>query len=57
MYENSDKKNNVNNIQKFEIKNKVFQKQRIEKNKENLDNQNIIKFLKIINNLKQNLLY
>ena len=53
-FENSDKKNNVNNIQKFEIKNKVFQKQRIEKNKENLDNQNIINdkvLLKSINNV------
>ena len=36
------------------IKNKVFQKQRIEKNKENLDNQNIINdkvLLKSINNV------
>ena len=53
-YENSDKKNNINSIQKFDIKKKVFQKQRIEKNKENLDNQNLVNdkvLIKSINNI------
>ena len=41
--ENNDKKNkkDINNIQKIDIRNKVFQKQKIEKINENLNNINI----------------
>ena len=41
--ENNDKKNkkDINNIQKIDIRNKVFQKQKIEKLNENLNNINI----------------